>query len=267
MIVKKIYNRLRYELFRLEFSYSKRKRRKYNKEVNIFDIKKIFQSLNSEHQYFHHYFWNLAPNWLKNHREYFSKEKRAFGEDAFHGMWYFIFKEFKPVKVLEIGVYRGSTLSLFSLLSQKFQFQSEVHGISPFTSAGDSVSSYIDDLDYYSDVKKNFNYFNLPTPFLHEGFSTDKNMLDIIDSNSWDLIFIDGNHEYEIVKADFDVCSRNLKNGGLIVFDDSALNTFYKAPFYSTAGHFGPSKLASEIDLNIYEEILSVGHNQMGINK
>jgi len=263
MIVKKIYNKLRYEFFRMEFSYSKRRKKKYNKELSISEIKKQFPSLNSERQYFHHYFWNIAPDWLKNHREYFSNEKRAFGEDAFHAMWYHIFKEFKPKKVLEIGVYRGSTLSLFSLLSQKFKLQTEVHGISPFTSAGDAVSSYLYNLDYYSDVKKNVDFFNLPPPFLHKGFSTDKNMMDIIQSNIWDLIFIDGNHDYEVAKADFDICSRNLRNGGLIVLDDASLYTAYKPPFYSTAGHPGPSRVASEIDLSLFEEILSVGHNRV----
>ena len=263
MIVKKVKRRLKYELSCIQFNYSKRRRKKYNIELNINDVKKELASLNSEHQYFHHYFWNIAPQWLKGHREYFSQEHRAFGEDAFHAMWYFIFNEFKPKKVLEIGVYRGSTLSLFSLLSQKFNLQSEVHGISPFTSAGDAVSIYLENLDYYNDVKTNFDFFNLPSPFLHKGFSTDKTMIEIIQANEWDLIFIDGNHDYEVAKHDFIVCSQHLKKGGIIVLDDASLYTDYKAPFYSSAGHPGPSKVASEIDMNSFEEILSVGHNRV----
>jgi predicted O-methyltransferase YrrM len=242
---------------------SKRRRKKYNQELNIRELNKIFPLLNTKYQYFHHFFWNLSPDWLKAHREYFSKEHRAFGEDAFHAMWYFIFKEFKPKKILEIGIYRGSTLSLFSLLSQKFKLQSEVHGISPFTSAGDTVSKYIENLDYYNDVKANFDFFNLPSPFLHKGFSTDKAMVEIIKANEWDLIFIDGNHDYEVAKHDFFVCSQNLNKGGLIILDDASLNTDFKPPFYSSAGHPGPSKVASEIDMNSFEEILSIGHNRV----
>ena len=253
----------RTKVFRILFDYSKRKRKKYSKEIGTCDIKEQFPKLNPQHQYFHHYFWNLAPDWLKNHREYFSKEKRAFGEDAFHAMWYLIFKELKPQKVLEIGVYRGSTLSLFSLLSQQFQTQTEVHGISPFTSAGDAVSKYLDNINYYDDVKKNFDYFNLPYPFLHKGFSTDKEMVNFIKSNMWDLIFIDGNHDYEIAKADFDVCSMSIRKGGLIVLDDSSLYTSFKPPFYSNAGHPGPSRVASEINPDLFVEILSVGHNRV----
>jgi hypothetical protein len=77
-------------------------------------------------------------------------------------------------RVLEIGVYRGSTLSLFSLLSLKLNLNSEVHGISPFSSAGDSVSKYLSELDYFKDVLENFIFFYLPKPILHKGFSTDE---------------------------------------------------------------------------------------------
>ncbi|HEY5368650.1 MAG TPA: class I SAM-dependent methyltransferase [Hanamia sp.] len=263
MLLKSIYRKLGKKYFDIRFKKAKKNNRKYNRELQVSEIKKLFPSLKDQHLYFHHYFWNLAPTWLKDHRAYFSKEKRAFGEDAFHAMWYHIFKKFKPKKALEIGVYRGSTLSLFSLLSQKFQLQTEVHGISPFTSAGDAVSKYLDNLDYYTDVKNNFDYFNLPSPFLHKGFSTEKAMLEIIQSQQWDLIYIDGNHDYEVAKQDFNLCSQYIRKGGLIVLDDSSLYTDFKPPFYSTAGHPGPSKVASEIDPNTFEEILSVGHNRV----
>jgi len=178
-------------------------------------------------------------------------------------MWYFIFKEFHPKNILEIGVYRGQTLSLFSLLSRKFDFETNIHGISPFTSAGDNVSKYSEEPDYYNDVHVNFDYFRLPPPFLHIGFSTDETMVQVIQSEVWDLIYIDGNHDYEVAKADFNICSQHLKPGGLIVLDDSSLYTDFKAPFYSSAGHPGPSKVADEIDPNLFKEILSVGHNRV----
>jgi hypothetical protein len=259
----KLKDRVTYLINKIDFWYSKKKIIKYYKEIPVKDIKRVFTKLNVEYNYFHHFYWNLSPNWLKEHRVYFSKEKRGFGEDAFHSMWYFIFKEFKPKQVLEIGVYRGQTLSLFSLLSSKFGYTTEIHGISPFTSAGDQVSVYLKDLDYENDVKSNFNNFQLSMPNLHKGFSTDEEMIKIIESMSWDLIYIDGNHDYEVAKHDYILCSKNIKKGGLIVLDDASLNTDYKPAFYSTAGHFGPSKVALEIDLNYFEEILSVGHNRV----
>lgn len=263
MLINRILNRLNYELSHLKFIHSKRRQQIFDVELSCDDVKKRFPTLNMEHEYFHHYFWNLAPDWLVNHRSYFSINKRAFGEDAFHAMWYLIFKEFKPKKILEIGIYRGSTLTLFSLLVNKLKLNSKVHGISPFSSAGDDVSTYLEDLDYLSDVKKNFEHFNLPLAYLHKGFSTNIEMVKIIESNSWDLVFIDGNHDYDVAKHDFIVCSSALKNGGLIVFDDASLYVDFKPPFYSSAGHSGPSKVVSEIDKLQFKEILSVGHNRV----
>jgi hypothetical protein len=49
----------------------------------------------------------------------------------------------------------------------------------------------------------------------------------------------------------------------LIFFYDASLYTNYKPQINSTAGHPGPSKLASVIDMNYFEEILSVGHNRV----
>ena len=88
-------------------------------------------------------------------------------------------------------------------------------------------------------------------------------MIEIIKSKTWDMIYIDGNHDYEIAKADFEVCSQCLSKNGILVLDDASLLTDYKPFNFSTAGHFGPSKLAAEIDLELFEELLSVGHNRV----
>lgn len=263
MLIAKVTARIRNLISTVQYSYSKKENNKYNIDVNIDELNKYFESLDTQYGYFHHYFWNRAPQWLKNHREYFRANQRAFGEDAFHAMWYLIFKTFKPALVLEIGVYRGSTLSLFSLLSEQFNIKAEVHGISPFISANYSKGHYLKNLDYYADTLKNFDFFNLPQPILHKGLSTDNEMIDLIASIEWDLIFIDGNHDYEVVKQDFIVCSRNLKKGGLLILDDSSLFTTFRPPSYSSAGQFGPSEVAKEINPDLFQEILSVGHNRV----
>jgi hypothetical protein len=245
------------------YEYSKLQNKKYSKELSLKAVRHAFPTRNLQYKYFHHYFWNLAPAWLRDHRKYFSQENRGFGEDAFHAMWYFIFKEFHPKNILEIGVYRGQTISLFSLLGKNLKLNTDVQGISPFTSAGDAVSSYSDEPDYYHDVIANFNYFNLPLPTLHKGFSTDEAMLPVIRSRAWDLIYIDGNHDYEVANYDFKVSAENLAVGGLIVLDDAALYTDFIPPVYATAGHPGPSKLAAEIEPALFSEIFSAGHNRV----
>jgi hypothetical protein len=77
------------------------------------------------------------------------------------------------------------------------------------------------------------------------------------------MIYIDGNHEYEVARRDWEACSLNLKPGGCIVLDDAGLTTSFRPPAFATAGHPGPSKLAQEIDRQSFDEILQVGHNRV----
>ena len=203
------------------------------------------------------------PEPLKNHRLYFTKDGRGFGEDAFHVMWRLLFNRFRPTSFLEIGVYRGQTLSLASLLSQLAEFPCEVHGISPFSAVGDSVSEYEGSLDYLPDVLSHFDHFSLPHPMLLKAYSTDPTAVSLITSRKWDCIYIDGNHDYEVVASDWKLCADNVRPGGCIVLDDSGLSTAYQPPRFATGGHPGPSKVASEIDRNAFTEILQVGHNRV----
>ena len=208
------------------------------------------------------FFHQRLPVELREHRSYFTQEGRGFGEDAFHVLWFLLFREFKPKNFLEIGVFRGQSLSLASLLSRSNRLQTDICGISPFSSAGDSVSRYRAGVDFFQDTLENFRHFDLPAPQLVRAFSTDSEAQRFIASKDWDLIYIDGNHDYEIAQKDWEICSRHLRPGGVIVLDDSALNTAYRPPAFATAGHPGPSKLAQEIDGKKFREILRVGHNR-----
>jgi hypothetical protein len=210
-------------------------------------------------RYFH---FNL-PAELRTHRRYFETNRRGFGEDVFHVMWYLIFRAFKPRNFLEIGVYRGQVLSLASLLQRSMGHQGEVVGISPFESIGDSVSTYQKRIEYLADTRANFAHFSLPEPTLLKAFSTDAAAVRLITSRQWDCIYIDGNHDYKIVKADWDVCSGSIKTGGLIVLDDASLGTAFDPPIFATKGHPGPSQVAKEIYPGDFREILQVGHNRV----
>ena len=81
--------------------------------------------------------------------------------------------------------------------------------------------------------------------------------------HKWDMVYIDGNHEYEVAKSDFSECCKILSPRGIIVLDDSGLFTQYQAPLFSTRGHVGPSKLAQEISSLGFHEVLQVGHNRV----
>jgi len=208
-------------------------------------------------------FHRILPEELRDHREYFTIDRRGFGEDAFHTMWWRLFNEFNPQNFLELGVYRGQVISLIALLSQRKGIDCCITGISPFTSIGDSVSKYRVNLDYQLDILSHFEHLRLPKPTLVQAYSTDQIALDVIASRTWDMIYIDGNHDYEIVVKDWVACSKAVKIGGLVILDDSGLGTLYRPPAFATKGHPGPSRLAAEIDSTVFQEILQVGHNRV----
>lgn len=207
------------------------------------------------------YFGTLLPDELKEHRRYFDQEQRGYGEDAFHVMWFLLFREFRFETFLEIGVYRGQTLSLAAMLQRRLGIQGNVMGISPFTPLGDGVSRYRDDLDYLQDTLDNFAHFELPRPALVRALSTDPVAVSAFGSRTWDCIYIDGGHDYDVVRADWNHAADSIRPGGVIVLDDAALNTSFRPPFSRFKGHPGPSKVADAVHAP-FVEILRVGHNR-----
>lgn len=229
-------------------------------EMSILKVTPTFKDRNIVHDYYTHHYQNILGDAFKRHRDYFNTNSRGFGEDAFHSMWMQIFAEFRPKEILEIGVYRGQTLTLFQLLSNYFNLNANIYGISPMTSAGDEVSNYLKTIDYQSDIESHFDYFKLKRANLIKAFSTDQVAKDLINSKKWDLIYIDGSHDYEVVKSDYELCLKNLNKNGIIVFDDSSLHFDFNRTF---KGHPGPSKLTFETVMNEMDHIVGVGHNNV----
>jgi hypothetical protein len=209
------------------------------------------------------FFSHRLPVELRTHRAYFQHRGRGFGEDAFHTMWYLLLQEFKPSTFLEIGVFRGQVISLVALWARLAARPCEVSGISPFSSAGDSVSKYSSSVDYHRDTLKNFRHFQLAEPQLVKAYSTDSEARQLVASRNWDMIYIDGNHDYEVVSSDWRACSSQLKPQGIVVLDDAGLTTSYQPCAFASRGHPGPSRVADEIDRSLFRELLQVGHNRV----
>lgn len=225
-------------------------------------------SRNECYIYFDNYFKFKSKKIIRKHRYYFSKSKRGYGENSFHAMWEFLIMIFKPNLVLEIGVYRGQVISLLELLISSYTQNYEVWGISPLDNSKDSVSNY-KELNYFEDIKRNFMKFNLRNPNLIKAYSHEIKAVDFISSKTWDLIYIDGSHDYEDVKKDLDNCLPFVKSGGLIVLDDSSLYEDFnldEKKFKYFKGHPGPSRVMQELnqskDVRFY---LGVGHNNVFI--
>lgn len=211
------------------------------------------------------FFYTQLDEDLKEHKFFFKRNKRGFGEDAFHVMWKLLYERYDIKNFLEIGVYRGQVISLISFLAKKASKNTRVAGISPLDSAGDEVSKYEELPDYRTDIMNSFKHFNLPLPELTKAYSQEPEAVEVIKGSTWDCIYIDGSHDYEIVCEDWKNSSEAVRQGGIIVFDDSSLYTPHKMPEFSFKGHPGPSKVADELAAagQGFKEVLRVGHNRV----
>jgi hypothetical protein len=282
-ILSKIKNKIRLHLFtvnnKVQFYYYERYKRaiakridmyrfsrfnsKYDKELKFTEVVNLYKTRNETHLYFHQYYIYKLPDAIKKHRVYIEKNKKGFGEAAFHAMWWKLFEEFNPKNVLEIGVYRGQVVSLWRLISDMANKDIYIGGVSPFTCMGDSVSNYLNNIDYYKDVCKTFEELRLKLPTFVKGVTRDQISVDFISSKKWDMIYIDGGHDHDDVIFDYHLCYKNLRKGGLIIFDDASLYTEYSPPAFSFAGHPGPSFVARKYADNQMEFLGSVGHNNI----
>lgn len=236
----------------------------YSVELTLEQVGVSFNSLQAQYCYFDRYFHDRVPEFVREHRAYFRQSRRGFGEDAMHAMWWLIFVEFRPQKCLEIGVYRGQVLSLWRLISKFLHERVRIAGVSPLGSNTDEVTvgGYRNDLDYRADILEHFSYFELEPPELCEALSTDEAAINFIESEAWDLIYVDGSHDLDVVRADVDVSSRSLSPAGLLVLDDSSLYADYDPPEQAFAGHPGPSQVAEELKRDDRFRYLGcVGHN------
>lgn len=258
-----LYNMIKYFINLFEKMRYKRRQVVYYQRLSFTQTLTKYPDPNKLYAYMHHHFHFFCPSIVRDHRQYFKQEQRGFGEDAFHAMWFLLLSEFKPKRLLEIGVYRGQVISLWALINHYLNYSSEIHGISPFSSLGDSVSDYIKNLDYMADVRNSFEFFRLPQPILIKSLSTDNRAIEHIKSYLWDLIYIDGSHDFETVLADYKLCRKNLSHNGILVLDDASFGTDYHPPSFSFAGHPGPSRVAREYADKEMRFLGCVGHNNI----
>lgn len=265
MITKKLIQKSKQIGAGLQSIWMGRKQIELLKDQTFSEAACSFPDRNGLHAYMHHHFQHVCPLEVKEHRKYFKAKNRGYGEDAFHSMWYCLIREYRPNNCLEIGIYRGQVISLWALLSRHFNFDCKIHGISPFTPAGDEVSTYLSNVDYKTDTIENHQNFSLPIPNLVKAFSTDSAAKTLICSEAWDLIYIDGSHDYDVALADYEICKDNLSAGGILVIDDSSLYSNFNPPLFSFAGHPGPSRIVQERALHELKYIGAVGHNNIFI--
>lgn len=158
-----------------------------------------------------------------NHRLYVEEHKLGWGDRAFHGMWKVLIDSMPSnFTFLEIGVFKGQILSLIGLLARDHNKHVNLYGISPLDAVGDKYWK-APESDYLQNVKDMFDKFELPHPILHKGLSTDPDSFVFgVKVSPYDILYIDGGHDYDTVKYDIEHFTPLVKSGGLIVLDDAS---------------------------------------------
>ena len=228
---------------------------------------------------------------LKKHREYVEANNLGFGDRAFHYMWYLLlsklFENKTSPNLLEIGVYKGQVISLWEIIAQKLGHDINIHAISPFS--GNINTSFFTNnhflkivrkllsksfredlklgnmhpkLDYLKINENLFSHFGLSFNKVnkHIGLSNDFSVLEKVGSKRFDIVYIDGNHRYDVVKMDIYNYSPLVNPNGYLVMDDASYflpgSIFWK-------GYKEVSKACNEIENLGFKNVLNVGHNRV----
>jgi len=224
---------------------------------------------------------------LAAHRRHVELEKLGFGDPSFHYMWYLLLQaaseKFGRVRCLEIGVFKGQVISLWSLLARELKLPLEVHALAPL--AGKPAppltlwnrirfgldrgyreevmtGNFYADEDYEAIVRAHFAHHGLSfdSVRLHRGFSTDTALLASMSEERFELIYVDGDHREAGARHDFATFGAKVLPGGWLVADDAAADlqgtAFWK-------GYPEVTAALSELTPLGFVNVLNVGHNRV----
>jgi hypothetical protein len=206
---------------------------------------------------------------LKELREFVKSKSYGFGDDAHYIMWREIVNVLpKNFSFLEIGVYKGQVLALITLLTKIFNKKSLIYGVTPLSNLGDKYSVY-DDSNYSEDIINLFKTFSLDFNIekqIFNGLSTDTSIKNKLKSLPlFDLIYIDGGHDYDVVVSDINFAKTIIKIDGYIVTDDSSCYKEDIKGFGIFLGHEEVSNAVRDFleNDNNFIEVGFVGHNRI----
>lgn len=202
---------------------------------------------------------------FKYFRSFIVKNNLGYGEDQFCILWDKLVSSLgKDFSFLEIGVYKGQILCLIALIAEKYNLKSEIYGATPLYNLSDKTTIY-DEADYGEEIINLHNHFGIRFDLskqIIKGLSTEEEVKDkILNKAKFDIVYIDGGHEYDTVVSDINLAKQVCKDKGFIVADDAS---FFKdfGDFSFFVGHEEVSLAVKDFlenDPN-YIEKYCVGH-------
>lgn len=211
------------------------------------------------HKHIHELFCDLVDKdpILEAHRNYVQEQIWGFGEKSFWYLWKLIFEELPDdANLLEIGCFRGATLSLWRLLAND-RISCWIFGVTPLNTAGGVWES-----DYRSDIKKIHEDFDLLLKYkLFVGYSQDKGIIERVDEEcpeGYDIIYVDGDHTKAGALSDLNNYAPMVKVGGFLVIDDCCCDMHMEFGYFQ--GIQTVQDAFDEWDKSDFEFVFNVKH-------
>ncbi len=240
----------------------------------------MFDNLQEVQQYYANTSISAAEKHTRIYREFYRNvaegqpklaeafnNTEGFGELPFQWNWFLAVKDCpQNFSFLEVGVYKGRVLATIQYLADQLGKRPRIVGVTPLSGVGDKYSGY-EEVDYFTSIrtafKKTHNSSFANTKII-KGFSQDPiTLLEARKEGPFDIIFIDGCHDYDVVCQDINNYLPMLRVGGLLVMDDASL--FLEAPAGRFHGHPDVARaIRDHLDhrTNI-RHVYAVGHNRV----
>ena len=151
----------------------------------------------------------------------------------------------EPMKIMEIGAYHGANVCSY-MRTYATHPESEVHCVDPWL-------DYKEYSEYKDKQPTNYSIFlqniskldpqDVHKIYIHRGLS--ENIVPSLEDDSYDIIYIDGNHEIRYVLEDAMYALKKIKKGGWIIFDDThdnEVNTGIRLFIYVYSQYFDTFK-------------------------
>ena len=194
---------------------------------NLWDWAAAYQDTPEWHKATWQALWSYvdATPALFAHRDLCEKQVYGFGDRSFHWLWKLLVDELpRDFRFLEIGVYKGQIVSLIRLLAGPAC--GEITGITPLSSFAGVTEQFskFPETDYRQHIATLHSIFNLaPLPDLIPLDSTLPEAVAQAQARGpFNVVYIDGCHEYLYVMQDLHNYAPLVKRGGFLVVDDAS---------------------------------------------